>query len=116
MGTIADLLGYALEEPHDPDTSGITAPPVGQTRTDGSPVPTSDEVVMSAVLEETDFDPADARADLTLAGDLDIDELGRWAIAADVEHALRTTFPDAQVESWSTLDDILTAARMATAR
>lgn len=114
MGTIAELLGYSLGDPQDPATPEEVASLVEETRTEDSSTPTSDEVVLAAVLDECDLEPGDARGDLTLEGDLDLDELGRWAIATAVEHDLRVTLADADVESWGTLDDVLTAARMAT--
>lgn len=117
MGTIAELLGYSLGDPRDPDTPDGVAALVQEAQADASPTgaPTTDEVVLAAVLEETALDPVDARGDLTLTGDLDLDELGRWAVATALEHDLHATFTDADVESWMTLDDLLVAARTATA-
>lgn len=116
MGTIAELLGYSLGDPQDPDTPEEVASLVEEARTEDTSTPTSDEVVLAAVLEETDLEPSRARGDLTLEGDLDLDELDRWAVATVVEHELRTTFTDADVESWTTLADVLDTARTAVSR
>ena len=36
---------------------------------------------MEAVLDEADLDPADARGELTLRGDLDMDDVSLYAVA-----------------------------------
>lgn len=72
---------------------------------------TPEEIVLQALLEETGFDPASARLDLTLRGDLDLDDLQLYAVIAVVERALKRTFPDAEIASWATLGDFLDAAR-----
>lgn len=116
MGTIAELLGYSLEDPGDPDTPDEVAALVEEVHPEDACTPASDEVVLAAVLEECDLEPERARGDLTLEGDLDRDELGRWALATAVEHDLHATFADADVESWRTLDDVLAAARVVATR
>lgn len=72
---------------------------------------TPEEIVLEALLEETGFDPASARLDLTLRGDLDLDDLQLYAVIAVVERALRRSFPDIEIASWETLGDFLDAAR-----
>ncbi|MDN5964133.1 MAG: hypothetical protein L0H81_06275, partial [Actinomyces sp.] len=60
----------------------------GESAPEGGHTVTTDEVVMSAVLAETSLDPALAREDLTLAGDLDLDTIGLYAVVTSTEHGL----------------------------
>ena len=64
---------------------------------------------MEAVLDEAELDPADARGELTLRGDLDMDDVSLYAVVARVEREAKVTLTDAQVEEWVTLADLLDA-------
>lgn len=130
MGTIAELLGYSLSEPTPPEGPGSEAVPTSTDIDEGgaaavgstgavsaapgqgvAAAPTPDEVVLAAVLAETSLEPSAAREDLTLAGDLDLDTIGRYAVVTAIEHGLGTEFRDEDVDAWETLGDVLAAAR-----
>ncbi|WP_052450801.1 hypothetical protein [Actinomyces polynesiensis] len=130
MGTIAELLGFDLSEPTPPgdgegdaapvDEGGAAALPEagaeeGAPGPDTAATPTSDEVVLEAVLAETSLDPSDAREDLTLTGDLDLDTIGRYAVTTSVERGLGVQFRDAGIDALETLGDLLVLARGAAA-
>ncbi|WP_235827069.1 phosphopantetheine-binding protein [Actinomyces culturomici] len=109
MGSIAELLGYTLDPvPTDAEAgegAGSGASHAGASRADEAR-----ETAMAAVLAETGLEPEDARAELTLRGDLDLDDLALYAIVARIEHELRASFPDAEIAQWTTLGDVLDAA------
>ena len=115
MGSIADLLGDQLRaglaqlvDPEAQDESAGAAP----ASSDASVETTQDrvrEAAMEAVLDEAELDPADARGELTLRGDLDLDDVSLYAIVARVEREAKVTLSDAQVEQWVTLSDLLDA-------
>ena len=67
------------------------------------------EAAMEAVLDEAELDPADARGELTLRGDLDMDDVSVYAVVARVEREVKVTLSDAQIEQWVTLADLLDA-------
>ncbi|WP_454899937.1 phosphopantetheine-binding protein [Actinomyces sp.] len=121
MGSIADLLGDQLraglaqlvdpatedDAPEDTQASSIDA---------GESVSTPDrarEAAMEAVLDEADLAPADARAELTLRGDLDMDDVSLYAVVARVEREAKVALTDAQIEEWETLGDLLDAVAQA---
>ena len=68
---------------------------------------------MEAILDEADLEPADVRTDLTLRGDLDMDDVSLYAVVARVEREAKVGFSDAQIEGWQTLGDLLDAAATA---
>ncbi len=115
MGSIADLLGDQLRaglaqlvDPEAQDESAGAAP----ASSDASVETTQDrvrEAAMEAVLDEAELDPADACGELTLRGDLDLDDVSLYAIVARVEREAKVTLSDAQVEQWVTLSDLLDA-------
>ena len=115
MGSIADLLGDQLRaglaqlvEPEASDEAPGAAP-----ASSDAPVETAQdrarEAAMEAVLDEAELDPADARGDLTLRGDLDMDDISLYAVVARVEREAKVTLDDASVEQWVTLEDLLDA-------
>ena len=115
MGSIADLLGDQLRaglaqlvEPGASDEAPGAAP-----ASSDAPVETAQdrarEAAMEAVLDEAELDPADARGDLTLRGDLDMDDISLYAVVARVEREAKVTLNDASVEQWVTLEDLLGA-------
>ncbi len=115
MGSIADLLGdqlrAGLAQLVDPDASD-EAPDAAAASSDASVETAQDrarEAAMEAVLDEAELDPADARGELTLRGDLDLDDVSLYAIVARVEREAKVTLSDAQVEQWVTLSDLLDA-------
>ena len=67
------------------------------------------EAAMEAVLDEVELDPADARGELTLRGDLDMDDVSLYAVVARVEREAKVALTDAAVEEWVTLADLLDA-------
>ena len=115
MGSIADLLGDQLraglaqlvdpdasdEEPGAAPASSETAVETAQDR--------AREAAMQAVLDEVELEPAQARGELTLRGDLDMDDVSLYAVVARVEREAKVTLTDAQVEEWVTLADLLDA-------
>lgn len=115
MGSIADLLGDQLRaglaqlvDPEAQDESAGAAP----ASSDASVETTQDrvrEAAMEAVLDEAELDPADARGELTLRGDLDMDDVSLYAVVARVEREAKVTLSDSQVEEWVTLSDLLDA-------
>lgn len=136
MGTIGDLLGidlaaaFAQEESDATDlqdaqgnTPASDSPVVEESsrshsrqdteHTDADTANPRHEAVLAAIVAETNLEPSQARLDLTLRGDLDLDDLGLYAVVAAVEHELRCTFTDETVRSWQTLADILDAANEA---
>lgn len=138
MGTIGDLLGIDLAAAFAQDESDATdlrdaqgdAPAVDShvadshvdketahaqpckapEYSDADTVNPCHEAVLAAIVAETHLEPSRARLDLTLRDDLDLNELGLYAIVAAVEHELRCTFTDEAVRSWQTLGDVLNAA------
>ena len=115
MGSIADLLGDQLRaglaqlvDPEAQDESAGAAP----ASSDASVETAQDrarEAAMEAVLDEAELDPADARGELTLRGDLDMDDVSLYAVVARVEREVKVTLNDAQVQEWVTLADLLDA-------
>lgn len=115
MGSIADLLGdqlrAGLAQLVDPDASD-EAPDAAPASSESAAETVQDrarEAAMEAVLDEAELDPADARGELTLRGDLDLDDVSLYAIVARVEREAKVTLSDAQVEQWVTLSDLLDA-------
>ena len=118
MGSIADLLGdqlrAGLAQLVDPDADG-EAPDTAQASSVGSSSasPTAAELAreaaMEAVLDEAELDPAQARGELTLRCDLDMDDVSLYAVVARVEREAKVTLNDSQVEEWVTLADLLDA-------
>lgn len=115
MGSIADLLGdqlrAGLAQLVDPDASDEV--PGAASASSESAVATAQdrarEAAMEAVLDEAELDPADARGELTLRGDLDMDDVSLYAVIARVEREVKVTLNDAQIEQWVTLADLLDA-------
>ena len=115
MGSIADLLGdqlrAGLAQLVDPDASDEA--PDGAAASSESAAETAQdrarEAAMEAVLDEAELDPADARGELTLRGDLDMDDVSVYAVVARVEREVKVTLNDAQIEQWVTLADLLDA-------
>ena len=122
MGSIADLLGdqlrAGLAQLVDPVTED-NAPEEGAQASSidaGEYVSTQDrarEAAMEAVLDEADLAPGDARAELTLRGDLDMDDVSLYAVVARVEREAKVALTDAQIEEWETLGDLLDAVAQA---
>ena len=122
MGSIADLLGdqlrAGLAQLVDPDADG-EAPDTAQASSVGSlsASPTAAELAreaaMEAVLDEADLEPAHARTELTLRGDLDMDDVSLYAVVARIEREAKVGFSDAQIEGWQTLGDLLDAVAQA---
>ena len=113
MGSIADLLGdqlrAGLAQLVDPDASD-EAPGAAPASSDSTVETAQDrarEAAMAAVLDEAELDPASARGELTLRGDLDIDDVSLYAVVARVEREAKVTLSDALVEQWVTLADLL---------
>ena len=115
MGSIADLLGdqlrAGLAQLVDPDASDEV--PGAAPASSESAVETAQdrarEAAMEAVLDEAELDPTDARGELTLRGDLDMDDVSLYAVIARVEREVKVTLNDAQIEQWVTLADLLDA-------
>ena len=115
MGSIADLLGDQLRaglaqlvDPEAQDESAGAAP----ASSAASVETTQDrvrEAAMEAVLDEAELDPAQARGELTLRCDLDMDDVSLYAVVARVEREAKVTLNDSQVEEWVTLADLLDA-------
>ena len=115
MGSIADLLGdqlrAGLAQLVDPDASD-EAPGAAPASSDSTVETARDrarEAAMAAVLNEAELDPASARGELTLRGDLDMDDVSLYAVVARVEREAKVTLSDALVEQWVTLADLLGA-------
>ena len=115
MGSIADLLGdqlrAGLAQLVDPDASD-DAPGASPASSDSTVETARDrarEAAMAAVLDEAELDPASARGELTLRGDLDMDDVSLYAVVARVEREAKVTLSDASVEQWVTLADLLDA-------
>lgn len=117
MGSIADLLGdqlrAGLAQLVDPDSE---AEGHGDAQASSSAAGESTsaqerarEAAMEAVLDEADLAPENARAELTLRGDLDMDDVSLYAVVARVEREAKVGFSDAQIEGWQTLGDLLGA-------
>lgn len=115
MGSIADLLGDQLRaglaqlvdsdaSDEAPDAAPASSESVAETAQDRAR-----EAAMEAVLDEAELDPADARGELTLRGDLDMDDVSLYGVVARVEREAKVTLNDAQVEEWVTLADLLDA-------
>ena len=115
MGSIADLLGdqlrAGLAQLVDPDASDEMpgAAPASSESAVEIAQDRAREAAMEAVLDEAELDPADARGELTLRGDLDMDDVSLYAVVARVEREAKVTLSDSQVEEWVTLADLLDA-------
>lgn len=115
MGSIADLLGdqlrAGLAQLVDPDASDEVpgAAPASSESAVATAQDRAREAAMEAVLDEAELDPADARGELTLRGDLDMDDVSLYAVIARVEREVKVTLNDAQIEQWVTLADLLDA-------
>ena len=118
MGSIADLLGdqlrAGLAQLVDPAPDGDAGSPAQASSIDamGESAAAEErarEAAMEAVLDESGIDPADARAELTLRRDLDMDDVALYAVVARVEREAKVGFSDAQIEGWQTLGDLLGA-------
>ncbi len=115
MGSIADLLGdqlrAGLAQLVDPDASDEVpgAAPASSENAVETAQDRAREAAMEAVLDEAELDPADARGELTLRGDLDMDDVSLYAVIARVEREVKVTLNDAQIEQWVTLADLLDA-------
>lgn len=70
---------------------------------------TPEEIALSALIDHSTLDPHAARRDLTLRGDLDMDDLQLYAVVTQMERALKRSFPDEDVHSWVIVGDILDA-------
>lgn len=66
--------------------------------------------VVGAILEETGYPAEKMRPDLQLVEDLELDGLSLWSLVARLERELKITCPDAEVEGWQTVADILALA------
>ncbi len=53
---------------------------------------------MEAVSLRVELEPAQKRGELTLRGDLDMDDVSLYAVVARVEREAKVTLTDAQVE------------------
>ena len=121
MGSIAGLLGgqlrAGLAQLVDPATEDDAPEGTQASSIDaGESVSTQDrarEAAMEAVLDEADLAPGDARAELTLRGDLDMDDVSLYAVVARVEREAKVALTDAQIEEWETLGDLLDAVAQA---
>ena len=115
MGSIADLLGdqlrAGLAQLVEPEASNEApgAAPASSDAPDETAQDRAREAAMEAVLDEAELDPADARGELTLRGDLDMDDISLYAVVARVEREAKVTLNDASVEQWVTLEDLLDA-------
>ena len=115
MDSIADLLGdqlrAGLAQLVDPDASDDApgaAPASSESRVDTAQ-DRAREAAMEAVLDEVELDPADARGELTLRGDLDMDDVSLYAVVARVEREAKVALADVAIEEWVTLADLLDA-------
>lgn len=121
MGSIADLLGdqlrAGLAQLVDPATEDDAPEGAQASSIDaGESVSTQDrarEAAMEAILDEADLAPVDARAELTLRGDLDMDDVSLYAVVARVEREAKVALTDAQIEEWETVGDLLDAVAQA---
>ena len=92
MGSIADLLGDQLRA----GLAQLVDPATEDDATEGAQA--------SSI---------DAGAELTLRGDLDMDDVSLYAVVARVEREAKVAFTDAQIEEWETLGDLLDAVAQA---
>ena len=113
MGSIADLLGDQLRaglaqlvDAESQDEAPGAAPASSESTVETAQ-DRAREAAMEAVLDEAELDPADARGELTLRGDLDLDDISLYAVVARVEREAKVTLSDAQVGQWVTLSDLL---------
>ena len=121
MGSIADLLGdqlrAGLAQLVDPDSEADgRGDAQASSSTAGESTSAQEqarEAAMEAVLDEADLAPGDARAELTLRGDLDMDDVSLYAVVALVEREAKVALTDAQIEEWETLGDLLDAVSQA---
>ena len=115
MGSIADLLGdqlrAGLAQLVDPEASdeATGAAPASDLERPSDACERARVIAMEAVLDEADLDPVDARGELTLRGDLDMDDVSLYAVVARVEREAKVTLNDSQIEQWVTLADLLDA-------
>ncbi|HHT41278.1 MAG TPA: acyl carrier protein [Actinomyces sp.] len=113
--SIAEMLGMELpDEPADSDqpesdsadtgVAGSADEAQSSDQEDSDPV---EEAVVAAPLAESTVPAVDFRPDLTLAGDFDLDKIGLYAVVASIEQDLKITLKDADIDSASTLADLM---------
>ncbi|MDU0968702.1 MAG: phosphopantetheine-binding protein [Actinomycetaceae bacterium] len=68
------------------------------------------DVIAARTAEECGRDAGELAAQMRLIDDLDLDDLGRYAIVTQVEHDLKIHLPDAECDAAQTLGDIAEAA------
>ena len=113
MGSIADLLGdqlrAGLAQLVDPEASDGApgAAPASDLERASDACERARVIAMEAVLDEVEVDPALVRGQDTLRKDLDMDDVSLYAVVARVEREAKVALTDAQVDSWSTLGDLL---------
>lgn len=130
MGTIAELLGgrdlspfeeksigttsITLASPQNPNTppTASDTPTTHEVVTTSNPTQTlvtPEEILISALLEETGLEPSQTRAELQLRADLDMDDLSLYAVVTVIERSLKRNFTDEDIRAWETIGDMLNA-------
>lgn len=127
MGTIGDQFGdLAALFGGEGEASPKTQPAAPSQRVDGSIDANSESqvskdqgvsgegesfqsVLIATICDLNGQSAEDFDLDAHLAEDLDIQGLPLWALAAELERHLGTTFPDPVVRAWKTPRDVLSA-------
>lgn len=99
MATIADALGMTLPEPED---RGSRTPAAHEGAAPAAPV-------LDALEQESGRSAHAIDARMTLAGDLDLDALGLYAVVTPAERALHVQVPDERIQTLRTVADLLQA-------
>ncbi|MDO5719325.1 MAG: acyl carrier protein [Actinomycetaceae bacterium] len=121
--SIAEMLGMEL-----PDDDLATLKPDGEsdieiveTRNEGEKSKESlesggepddvEEAVVAALLNETSVPAEKFSPQLTLRTDFDLDNIGLYAVIAEIEQELSIEIPDAEIEKTMTLSDLFVVVR-----
>lgn len=70
-----------------------------------------DEAVVTALLNETSVPAEKFSPQLTLRTDFDLDNIGLYAVIAEIEQELSIEIPDAEIENAVTLNDLFLVVR-----
>lgn len=111
--SIAEMLGIDMPEEDEDAAASGSAEESGDAHGDAAQSDAVQEAVVSAFLAESTLDAEAFRSDLSLVKDLDLDEIGLYAVVASVEDDLKITLKDADIEQLETLQDLVDLAREA---
>ncbi len=100
----SDAEGSGPDGPENSDDSAGSSAEEDSADPDADPL---EEAVVAALLAESTVKAEDFRPDLTLAGDFDLDTIGRYAVISSIEKDLKITLKDSDINDARTLEDLI---------